>query len=44
MSKKGQWKEMAKHLSDDHVRLFVAVGKSLELSAESPGLPRLDMG
>jgi len=27
MSKKGQWKEMAKELSDDHVRLFVAVGK-----------------
>lgn len=31
MSKKGQWKEMAKQLSDDHVRLFVAVGKHDEI-------------
>jgi probable F420-dependent oxidoreductase len=32
MSKKGQWKEMAKQLSDDHVRLFCAVGKHDEIT------------
>ena len=31
MSKKGQWKEMAKQLTDDHVRLFVAVGRHDEI-------------
>lgn len=31
MSKKGQWKEMAKQLSDDHVRLFVAAGTHDEI-------------
>jgi probable F420-dependent oxidoreductase len=33
MSKKGQWKEMAKQLSDDHVRHFAAVGKHDEIVA-----------
>jgi hypothetical protein len=33
MSKKGQWNEMTREISDDVVRLFAAVGRHDELVA-----------